>query len=142
MKSLVNRLYLNELFYSYKMSNENVINEQFDEFNNLILDLVNIDVKIIYEYQTLLLLCSLHKMYDHFKETLLCGRKTLSLKEIQATTLSLKELNEKFEVEVFGATNGLLVRGRQSTSDNSGAKVEVKEWLKYVVYQMLPLQKK
>ena len=45
-KSLVNRLYLKQALYSFKMIEDKVLAEQLDMFNKLILDLENIDVKI------------------------------------------------------------------------------------------------
>ena len=79
-KSLVNRLYLKQALYSFKMSEDKVLAELLDMFNKLILDLENIDVTISDEDQALLLLCALPKSHVHFKETLLYGRETLTLK--------------------------------------------------------------
>ena len=45
-KSLVNRLYLKQALYSFKMIEDKVLAEKLDMFNKLILDLENIDVKI------------------------------------------------------------------------------------------------
>lgn len=65
----------------------------------------------------LLLLCSLPKMHDQFKETLLYGRETLFFEGVQ-TGLSSKEMNEKFEVKVFGAEDDLVARSRPCTNNN------------------------
>src|SRR3954468_16946000 len=65
--SLVNRLYLKQALYSFKMIENKVLAEQLDMFNKLILDLENIDVKIDDEDQALLLLCSLPRSHAHFK---------------------------------------------------------------------------
>ena len=45
-KSLVNRLYLKQALYSFKIQEDKSIDEQLDSFNKLILDLENIDVTI------------------------------------------------------------------------------------------------
>lgn len=66
-KSLVNRLYLKQALYSFKMIEDKVLAEQLDMFNKLILDLENIDVKIGEEDQALLLLCALPRSHAHFK---------------------------------------------------------------------------
>ena len=95
-KSLVNRLYLKQALYSFKMSDEMHVEEQLDKFNKLVLDLENIDVKIDDEDQALLLLCALPRSFNHFKETLLYGRESLSLSDVQAA-LNSKELNERGE---------------------------------------------
>ena len=70
-KSLVNRLYLKQALYSFKMQDDKSIDEQLDIFNKLILDLENIDASIEDEDQALLLLSSLPKSYTNFKDTLL-----------------------------------------------------------------------
>ena len=47
-KSLVNRLYLKQALYYFKMHEDKSMDEQLDQFNKLILDLENIDVFIDY----------------------------------------------------------------------------------------------
>jgi len=86
-----------------------------DEFNKFILDLENINVQIDDEDQ----LCSLPKMHNNFKETLIYRRKTLSLEKAQVA-LSSSALNEMFEVNASSVGDDLVARGRPHTSDNSG----------------------
>ena len=95
-KSLVNCLYLKQALYSFKMQEEKSIDEQLDTFNKLILDLENIDVSIDDEDQALLLLSSLPKSYTTFKDTILYGKESLTLDEVQAN-LNSKELNQRSE---------------------------------------------
>lgn len=45
-KSLVNRLYLKQSLYSFKMQDDKSVSEQIDDINKLILDLENIGVTI------------------------------------------------------------------------------------------------
>jgi len=68
-KSLVNLLNLKHMLYMYKMSTDKVVNEQLDEFNKLILDPENIDVKLMMK----------------IKLVLLYRRENLSLEEVHAT---------------------------------------------------------
>ena len=110
-KSLVKRLYLKQAIYSFKMQEDKSIDEQLDAFNKLILDLENIDVSIDDEDQTLLLLSSLPKSYSNFKDTLLYGRESLTLDEVQAT-LNSNELNHRSEEKGNSVAEGLNVRGR------------------------------
>ena len=110
-KSLVNRLYLRQALYSFKIHEDKSIDEQLDQFNKLILDLENIDVFIDYEDQALLLLSSLPKSYATFKDTLLCGRESLSMDEVQAA-LNSKELNHRIEEKASSVAEGLSMRGR------------------------------
>lgn len=58
-RCLRNRLFLKQSLYSFKMKEENLIDEQLDEFNKLILDLENIEITIEDEDQAFLLLGSL-----------------------------------------------------------------------------------
>ena len=109
--SLVNRLYLKQALYSFKMQEEKSIDEQLDTFNKLILDLENIDVSINDEDQALQLLSSLLKSYTTFKDTLLYGRESLMLDEVQ-TTLHSKELNQRSEEKGSVVAEGLNVRRR------------------------------
>jgi hypothetical protein len=69
------------------------ISEHIDEFNKIVLDLVNIKVKFEDEDLALLLLTSLQASYEHFVDTLLYGREALTLEDVMAT-LNSKEIKE------------------------------------------------
>ncbi|KAE8683864.1 hypothetical protein F3Y22_tig00111166pilonHSYRG00202 [Hibiscus syriacus] len=73
-KSLANILFLKQRLYSFKMHEEKSISEQIDEFTKIIDDLENIDVKMEDEDKALLLLNSIPKSYEHFKDAMLYGR--------------------------------------------------------------------
>ena len=62
-KCLVNCLYLKQVMYSFKMSEDIVLAEQLDMFNKLNLDLENIEVKIDDDNQVLLLSCVLPRYH-------------------------------------------------------------------------------
>ena len=51
------------------------VTEQLSEFNKIIDDLTNIDVKIEDEDQTFHLLCALPKSLEHLKDALLYGKE-------------------------------------------------------------------
>nr|GEU96103.1 retrovirus-related Pol polyprotein from transposon TNT 1-94 [Tanacetum cinerariifolium] len=70
------------------------ISEHIDEFNKIVLDLANIEVKFEDEDLALLLLTSLPASYEHFMDTLLYGREALTLKDMMAT-LNSKEIKER-----------------------------------------------
>nr|KYP53379.1 Retrovirus-related Pol polyprotein from transposon TNT 1-94 [Cajanus cajan] len=112
-KSLVNRLYLKQSLYSFNMNENKPVGEQLDQFNKLILDLENIDVTIDDEDQALLLLCSLPRAYSHFKETMLFGRDSVSIDEVQAA-INSKELNERKEKKPTVNGEGLTAKGKTS----------------------------
>src|SRR4051812_40921938 len=91
-KSLVNRLYLKQALYSFKMVEDKVLAEQLDMFNKL-------------------LLCALPRSHAHFKETLLYGRESLTFEEVQSALYS-KDLNERKEHKPSTVGEGLAVKGK------------------------------
>lgn len=120
-KSLANRLYLKQRLYTLNMQPGTSIEDHMDEFNRLILDLENIEVKIDDDDQALLLIRSLPSSYEHLADTLVYGRETLTLEEVQAALIS-KELTKKSESKDEGASKGLNVRGRQDKHDYKDKK--------------------
>ncbi|XP_020572710.1 uncharacterized protein LOC110019413 [Phalaenopsis equestris] len=66
-------------------SNLGQTREQINEFNKIIDDLENIDVKMDDEDKALLLLNSISKSYEHFKDVVLYGRvHAITLEEVQS----------------------------------------------------------
>ncbi|GJZ43529.1 hypothetical protein Tco_0590784 [Tanacetum coccineum] len=70
------------------------ISKHLDEFNKIILDLANIEVKFKDEDLPLLLHTSLPASYEYFVDTLLYGREALALEDVMAT-LNSKEIKER-----------------------------------------------
>ncbi|GJZ38417.1 retrovirus-related pol polyprotein from transposon TNT 1-94 [Tanacetum coccineum] len=93
-KSLANKLYLKKKLYTFYMSTGRKISEHIDEFNKIVLDLANIEVKFEDEDLALLLLTSLPASYEHFVDTLLYGREALTLEDVMGT-LNSKEIKER-----------------------------------------------
>ncbi|GJU65002.1 retrovirus-related pol polyprotein from transposon TNT 1-94 [Tanacetum coccineum] len=96
--SLANKLYLKKKLYTFYMLTRQKISEHIYEFNKIILDLANIEVKFEDEYIALLLLTSLLASYEHFMDTLLYGREALTLEEVMAI-LNLKNIKERSKVK-------------------------------------------
>ncbi|GKB46849.1 zinc finger, CCHC-type containing protein [Tanacetum coccineum] len=115
-KSLANRLYLKKKLYTYYMSPGTKLDDHIDEFNKLILDLANIDIKIEDEDQALMLLTLLPLSYENVVETLLYRRESLTMEDVLAT-LNSRELKKRTEGTKEEADDGLYVKGR---SDHSG----------------------
>lgn len=110
-KSLSNRLYLKQRFYTFKMKEGN-LDKHVDEFSKIILDLQNVGVKIDEEDQGLILLRSLPKSYDNLLTTLLYGRDTIRMEDIKASLIST-ELRKRV-LDDYNDISGssLSVRGR------------------------------
>lgn len=97
-KSLANSLFLKQRLYSFKMHEDKSFSEQIDEFNKIIDDLENISVKMDDDDKTLLLLNSIPKSYEQFKDAMLYGRaQTITLEEVQSL-IRAKELQKKHEM--------------------------------------------
>ncbi|GJU53550.1 zinc finger, CCHC-type containing protein [Tanacetum coccineum] len=87
-----------------------------NEFNKIVLDLVNIEVKFEDEDLALLLLTSLPASYEHFVDTLLYGREALTLEDVMAI-LNSKEIKERSKVKGDDG-EGLYVMGRTDRRDS------------------------
>ncbi|GJW13181.1 retrovirus-related pol polyprotein from transposon TNT 1-94 [Tanacetum coccineum] len=115
-KSLANKLYLKKKLYTFYMPAGRKISEHIDEFNKIVLDLTNIEVKFEDEDLALLLLTSLPASYEHFVDTLLYGREALTLEDVMAT-LNSKEIKERSKAKGDDG-EGLYVRGRTDRRDS------------------------
>ncbi|GJZ61269.1 retrotransposon protein, putative, ty1-copia subclass [Tanacetum coccineum] len=115
-KSLANKLYLKKKLYTFSMPAGRKISEHIDEFNKIVLDLANIEVKFEDEDLALLLLTSLPASYEHFVDTLLYGREALTLEDVMAT-LNSKEIKERSKAKGDDG-EGLYVRGRTDRRDS------------------------
>ncbi|GJS19238.1 retrovirus-related pol polyprotein from transposon TNT 1-94 [Tanacetum coccineum] len=114
-KSFANKLYLKKKLYTFYLPAERNISEHIDEFNKIVLDLANIEVKFEGENLALLLLTSLPASYEHFVDTLLYGREALTLEDVMAT-LNSKEIKERSK-EKGDNGEGLYMRGRTDRWD-------------------------
>lgn len=65
------------------MKDETTLNDHLDEFNNLILDLKNVNIVFKDKDRAMILLSSLLDSYEHFVDTLLYGRKSPTLKDVK-----------------------------------------------------------
>lgn len=102
-KSLTNRLYLKKKLYTLQMEESKELKKHLDDYNRIMLDLNVAGVKLDEEDQDIILLSSLPRVYEHFVDTTLYGKQTLTVTEINST-LNSEELQRKYEVasEVSG----------------------------------------
>lgn len=111
-KTLPNRIYLKQKFYSFKMNENKSIDHNIDEFTKLVSDLEVLEVVIDDEGQAIFLLNSLPGQYDQLRDTLKYGKETLSLEEVIAAAYS-KELDLKSSFKIARTSrDGLNVKGR------------------------------
>ncbi|GAU28731.1 hypothetical protein TSUD_372380 [Trifolium subterraneum] len=118
---------LREVTKEKSAANKSVV-EQLTEFNKIIDDLANIDVKIEDEDQTFHLLCALPKSLDNLKDALLYGKEgTITLDEVQSA-LRTKELAKLRDLRVDDSGEGLSVA--RGGSENDGRLKGKKNWSK------------
>ena len=118
-KSLANKLYLKKKLYTLKMEDSKDLRKHLDEFNRIVLDLSNIGVKIEDEDQGILLLSSLPKCYEHFVDTILYGKDTLTMSEVKAA-LNSKEIQKKSEERMDSNGEGMFVKSKSGSKDSKG----------------------
>ena len=115
-KTLPNRIYLKQSFASFKMSEQNSIEENLDGFLKLVDDLASLNIMVPDEDQAIQVLSSLPPQYDSLVHTLKYGnsKETLTLKEVTTSAYSKEvELREKGLLgKSSSAAEGLLVSKR------------------------------
>ena len=97
-KSLAKRLYMKRKLYTFSMKDGVAMKDHVDEFNKLIIDLENVNIILEDEDMALIILSSLIESYEHFVDTPLYGRQTLSLKDVK-DALESKDLKKIAEVK-------------------------------------------
>jgi hypothetical protein len=108
------------------------IKNRLDEFNRVILDLQNIELKVEDKNQTLNLLCLLPSSYKCFIDNLLYGQDSLSSEDVKAFSKSRKLKKQVLESHNNDHTKSLVLSGR---TNNKGSVLEAG------LYQIQNLQK-
>ncbi|KAH9743695.1 hypothetical protein KPL70_003390 [Citrus sinensis] len=110
-KSLAKRLYMKRKLYTFSMKEGTAMRDHVDEFNKLILDLENVNVMLEDEDRALILLSSLPDSYEHFVDTLLYGRQTLTLKDVK-NALESKDLKKRADGKDQITGDGLVAKAK------------------------------
>ena len=103
------------------MKDQVVIKNHLDEFNKLILDLENVNIVLENEDRALILLSSLLDSYEHFVDTLLYGKQTLTLKDVK-NALESKDLKKMAEGNDQSNAEGLVAKGKSDKKNNKQKK--------------------
>ena len=114
-KSLSNKLCLKKQLYGLRVMKATTMLEHINFFNKVISELLSVDVKIDEEDNTLILLSSLPKLYDHIITTMLYDKKILIVEEVTSTLLS-NEIR-KMQNQEEKTRSGLVVTGRKGRGE-------------------------
>ncbi|CAL9006776.1 unnamed protein product, partial [Prunus brigantina] len=87
-KSLTNKLHPKRQLYKLKMEEGGNLMDHMNVFNGCIDQLRKVDVKIEEEDKALILLTSLPDSYENLVTTLLYGKDTVSLEQVQTSLVS------------------------------------------------------
>jgi len=118
-KSLSNRVLLKGKLFGFKIPEDKPISESLDEFNRLIIDLANIEIKIEDEDQAIMILNALPKSYSTFVEAMKYAKESLSLEDVQA---ALKANERESRSDKRPAAESLNVRGRSEKNKSKPKK--------------------
>ncbi|KAL8523239.1 hypothetical protein ACS0TY_013272 [Phlomoides rotata] len=118
VKTLANRLYMKHKLYAFRMVDEKPILEQLDEFNKILDNLENIDIKMEEEDKALIFLSALPKSFENFKDTFLFGRQSSLTLEDVLVALKSKELQKATDQASSSTGEGLTVKGKHQKKCN------------------------
>lgn len=93
-KSPTKRAILKQKLYSYKMQPNRRLEDHLDEFNNIILNLENTDVKLEDDLAVILLNSLPQEKYEYFVDTILYRSEDLTLEDM-VTALTSKEMKKQ-----------------------------------------------
>lgn len=104
-KSLTNRLILLKTFFTYKMKEGSSIKTHLSVFDDLLMKMKSVELKVDEEQKAMILLCSLPERYTGFANSLIYGRDTLTLDDVKTGLLS-EELRDQMKEFGVGDSSG------------------------------------
>ncbi|KAH9695610.1 hypothetical protein KPL71_022838 [Citrus sinensis] len=103
------------------MKDGRTLKDHLDEFNKLIMDLENVNIDLEDEDRAIILLSSLPDSYEHFVDTLLYGRQTLTLKDVK-NALESKDLKRRTYGKDLNPAKSLVARAKPDKKFNKDKK--------------------
>ena len=97
-KSLTNRLILLRTFFTYKIKEGTSLKAHLNVFDDLLMKMKAVDLKIEEEQKAMILLCSFPERYTGFSNSLIYGRDTLTLDDVKTCLLSEVESVVEFHL--------------------------------------------
>nr|KYP69065.1 Retrovirus-related Pol polyprotein from transposon TNT 1-94 [Cajanus cajan] len=98
-KSICNKLLLKRRLFGLHMKESTPLKEHLDEFNSILMELRDIDVKIEDEDSAMILLASLPPSYESFVNSLSVGKDFITLEEVKSS-LHLRDLRHKASASI------------------------------------------
>ncbi|KAL2512555.1 CCHC-type domain-containing protein [Abeliophyllum distichum] len=117
VKSLPNKLFLLEKFFSFKIDSSKDLDDNLDIFNKLVQDIINTCEKVSEEYKAVILLNAIPEAYRDVKNAIKYGRDTLT-QDIVINSLRSKDMELKIEKADSSNSESLYVSGRSQTRQN------------------------
>lgn len=123
----MNRIFLKERLFSFKMDVSKGLEENIDDFNEICMDLVNLGEQLDTENQAVILLNSLLEKYKEVKSTINYDRDSLTL-DIVLDSLRSKELELRIEKKKTTAlyTKNRQLKGQQSKQNRQNSRANQK----------------
>ena len=109
-KTLPIRIQLQHKFYTFKMIDTRSIDENIDDFLEIVSYLSSVNVTVLKEVQAILLLNSLPSRFNSLKETFKYGKDTLSLEEVTSAART-KDQDLKTSTSFHDNGEGYYARG-------------------------------
>ena len=114
-KSVENKLYLKKKLFGFDYKEGILMAEHLDDFNKIITDFLNLDVKIDDENKALLLLNSLPESYEFLVTILLHGITNIDFEDVSNALVNNEMRKKENETYQSSSSNVLTAHGRTST---------------------------
>ena len=119
-KSLSSKLYWKKQLYGLRMSEGNSITDHLNSFNRICSEILGIGESLKEEDKAMILLMSLPSSYDHMVTSLMIGKETLKLDEVQSELLSNEVRRKSSKEEVEGRSEAFVARAHRKGKGIAG----------------------